>query len=115
MTARYWSAGITLEYSEALGWAASMSLMDRGESDTLMDAELRTRYWHDSPGALTAIVDRLIQEAQALDVLWLGPTLSVLGDGHDPEVALPLNWRELVDEQSRRLGWRSVYGLGEVA
>ncbi len=119
----YWATGIKVRANRAsdgrVGWGAEVDYLDDGfvsdDADTghiSTEGRLRTRYFvkdGDTVGGLTAAIDVVIRDAARLGIGWRdeagGPHLYVDGDGEDPDVWLPDGWRELLAEQSARLGW----------
>ncbi len=125
----FWSTGIRLDYrADKNAWGTHLSFHDGGfagddapdDHRIVTGGTLSTRY-HVVDGqktdALTAVIDAIVRDAKALGIqftdLGRGPALYVSGDGDDPDVDLPGNWRELVAAQCARLGWRNVYAPAE--
>lgn len=125
---RYWATGITVRYMEGPRWGASLDFYDDGfmndsPGGISTQGTFGTRYLvqtTDVPDPLPAVLDALIADAARLgiefrDALDAPPMLYVAGDGgvaSDGEAAgegLPDNWRQLLQEQADRLGWRT-YG-----
>lgn len=130
-TGRYWSTGITVVWSERAhtingvphgGWSASLEFCDDGfvgskseDGEISTQGELRTRYFiQDENGVsgLTAAVNGLIEDADRLDIdfkVWdeEAPMLYYKGDGEHPDFEPPSGWRETLQAEAERLGWRS--------
>ncbi|HEY9412389.1 MAG TPA: hypothetical protein VIP77_22615 [Jiangellaceae bacterium] len=118
----YWSNGITVRYSDGR-WSASVAYYDDGfVNDTADDGTvstegtLHTRYFlrdGKTADALTVAIDTVKADAERLGISWntpgIGPFVYMDGDGENGGRDVPDNWRELVDEQARRLGWERLY------
>lgn len=121
----YWSTGITVNYNYsgqgAYGWGAEVKYLDAGFCSDDADAgivstegELRTRYYvrqGSEADALTVVIDVIKADAERLGITWQDTAcVYYKGDGEDGDNPAPDGWRELVDAQSRRLGWHTIYG-----
>lgn len=105
-----WSTGISLRHSARQGWSASIDFcsMQRANPNCI-EGTIGTRY---SAPELSDVIDRAMAAAkqagiQFLDEGGVAPTLYMHGDGEGEEV--PSNWREILAEQCRRLGWKNAY------
>jgi hypothetical protein len=125
MIGSYWATGISVRYGysgEGLyGWSASVRFYDDGWVDDAhrgmvpTQGTLQTRYTvtdRETPGGdgLSAAVDAVKADAERLGITWQreqGLAPSVYCDHEDGEEDPP-GWRELVDAQSVRLGWKPV-------
>jgi len=116
---KYWATGISLKYGYAgsgrNGWVATINFLDSGFcEDKATEGRLHTRYFVD----LETAIDTVLADADHLGIEVRGiretPNLYVQGDGEDQSIELPSNWRELLQEQSDRLGWRCLYKEQEV-
>ena len=126
----YWATGITVKHGYSgmnlHGWAANVDFYDSGFCDDNPDAAaistqgiLSTRYFvreGDSPDTdgLAAAVDAVKRDAERLGITWgadaaVPPTVYYIGDGEDEDFPPPDGWRELVNAQARRLGWKPLY------
>lgn len=104
----WWATGITLS-PRARGWSVSLSFFDDGfcEGDST-EGELRLRYVVND---VEHAIDVLIEDATRFGISWHeGPHVYVEGDGGTPGLDYPNDWREVADDQARRLGWESLYG-----
>lgn len=128
-TGKYWSTGITLAWREAYlshgeSWSGSLDYFDDGfasdNPDTATvstEGTLRTSYGVEHTGrtdALALVIDTLIADAEKLGIEFreraLGfPMLYYRVDGEAPDCPPPPNYRELLAEQARRIGW-ATYG-----
>lgn len=126
----YWATGITVRYGYSgmnlYGWAARVEFYDDGfcsddtDSGTIStEGTLRTRYYvregagPDADG-LAAAIDAVRADADRLGVAFrddgvLAPCVYYEGDGENENYPPPEGWRELVDAQAARLGWRGLY------
>lgn len=105
------STGIHLKFSSLQGWAAEVqfSTFEHAQSSCI-EGSIGPRYF----GELAAVIDLAKDSAESMGVTFINneliqPTMYIEGDGEDPKVDLPENWRALIQEQCERLGWRSVY------
>lgn len=127
----YWATGITVRYgysgSDLYGWGAEVEFFDSGFCDDDTDSgaistegTLRTRYFvreGDGPDAdaLSAAVDAVKRDADRLGITWSAApspataTVYYRGDGEDENYPPPDGWREMVNAQAGRLGWRPGY------
>ena len=125
----YWATGIQVVYgysgSGAYGWAAQVEYYDDGwagddnpaEGIVVTEGILRSRYYLRGDGnlGLTAAVDAVKHDAEQLGIEWktgtgLGPHVYYKDDGEHPDgYPAPEGWREMVNAQSRRLGWEPAY------
>lgn len=126
----YWATGITVRYGysgmDRYGWGAEVAFYDNGFCNDDTDAKvistqgkLGTRYFvreGNTPDAdaLGAAVDAVKADAERTGIRFKvdgisGPTVYYEGDGEDPEWPPPFGWRELVNAQAARLGWRPIY------
>jgi len=114
----YWSTGITVRFSDGK-WAASAGYLDNGFCDDSAEQErvstqgkLHTRYYlrdGQTKDALTVAVDTVKTDAERLGISWRDPHVYMDGDGEWEDREYPPDWRLLVDEQARRLGWDPLY------
>ena len=103
------SVGITLSYSHR-GWIARIdySTMQHALPECI-EGSVGPRYHSPS---LAKSIDLALAAAVQIGVHWLPePYLHVEGEGDDPAILLPPNWRKLVWVESERLGWKSNYPL----
>ncbi|WP_030670745.1 hypothetical protein [Streptomyces rimosus] len=114
------------------GWKASLEFFDDGHADddvaegqVSTQGHLETRYFVTDvnipstpyrPGTtvngLTAAIDVLLTDAERLGIdlmTWSDdrPFLYYRGDGEDPNHAPPQGWRETLNAEAARMGWRS--------
>lgn len=107
------SVGVKLTFNPDHGWLATVqfSTWEGGSADRI-DGSIGTHYFNRD---LAAAVDCALTAAKAIGVVFhegnpdLEPSVYVEGDGEDPAVPLPPNWRQLVSEQCIRLGWKDVH------
>jgi hypothetical protein len=106
------SGGIKLTFDARGGWVATVEFSTwEHATASCIEGSIGTRYFD---ADLNAIIDRAMAAAQSIGVAFrdasgLEPHIYVDGDGEDPNVTLPPNWRQLVDEQCKRLGWKTCY------
>lgn len=121
----YWATGITVDYSYsgqgAYGWRAVVEYCDDGFAGdnhagrVSTEGRLTTRYAivdSDGGDGLTAAIDAVKADAERLGITFiqtekLPPRVYCTGEGDDS--GYPENWRELVDAQAARLGWKGLY------
>lgn len=110
----YWATGITIEqYESDSRWYVRLEFFDDGWcEDGSTQGTLRCRY----PNAdLAAAIDSLKADAERLGITWgsrngaVTPTIYYPGDGGWADTYYPPNWREIADEQAKRLGWKASY------
>jgi hypothetical protein len=121
----YWSTGIVVAYSDWHGgaWSAEVEYFDSGFCDDdaangiiSTQGKLNTRYAvrDGSEATLTAVIDVIKADAERLGITFRAgggaPNVYYKGDGENGNYPPPPNWRGLIDAQSRRLGWQTVYG-----
>lgn len=127
---KYWSTGITLRWfperpGHAEAWGAHLDYFDNGfvndepgAGRVSTEGTLRTRYPVedvDGVNVLALVLDVLIADAQKIGIEWRRgmddwpPMIYYQGDGEDADYPPPSDWRELLREQARRLGW-ATYG-----
>ena len=121
----YWATGIVVTYSGGgqHGWAAEVGYYDAGfcndDPDTgqiSTEGTLHTRYHvrRHGPGTadpLKAVIDVIKADAERLGIRFNDDAcVFYKGDGEAKDYPPPEGWRELVDAQAVRLGWRGIYG-----
>ncbi len=112
------STGIKLAFNPHAGWCATVEFTSMlFAAPDCIDGTIGTRY-HDQD--LSKVIDRVHSAALKIGVLFMRnaaiqPHLYVDGDGEDPAVELPADWREIVRAQCDRLGWASCYEAGDSA
>lgn len=120
----YWAVGITVVHAYAgggdSGWGATVEYLDDGFCDDDADmgrvstqGVLSTRYRlreGREADALTTVIDVIKADAERLGIAWReNSCVFYRGDGEDSEYPPPEGWREAIDAQSARLGWRQIY------
>ena len=126
----YWATGITVRYGYSgmnlYGWAATVEFYDDGfcsddtdRSTISTEGMLRTRYYvregtHTDAAALATAIDTVKADAEWLGITFrddgvMAPCVYYQGDGEDEDYPPPAGWREMVDAQAARLGWRGLY------
>lgn len=106
------STGIKLKFDPSHGWVASIDFSTwEHAAATCIEGSIGVRYFSRD---LTKTVDLAMEAAKTIGVVFrdetgIEPCIYVEGDGEDPTVLLPPNWRQLVREQCDRLGWKTVY------
>lgn len=104
---KYWSTGISLKWDGRDKWAAIADFFDSGFcDDESTEGQLRTRYYVN----LDTAIDTLIEDATRLGIDFRvspGTKSSFLYCYHDDdkEWPLPEGWREILNEQAKRIGW----------
>lgn len=126
----YWATGITVRYGysgeDKYGWGAEVDFYDSGfcNDDTdkravSTEGTLRTRYYvreGDTPDAdaLATAIDVLKADTERLGITWTpSATVYYQGDGVSEDWPPPPGWREMVNAQAARLGWRPLYSPAE--
>jgi hypothetical protein len=105
------SSGIKLKFDPAHGWIATVEFStEEHATETCIEGSIGVRYFNQDLGKAIqlALVAAKTIGVSFHDGLGLEPSLYVEGDGEDPSVPLPTNWRQLIAEQSARLGWKSA-------
>lgn len=108
---RYWSTGITLRPHGDGRWGVALDYQDDGfcQKDST-EGTLRLRYLV-AGDELPAAIATLKDDAERLGIEWKdfngAPWLYIAGDGEDPEVAYPPDWRHIMEREALRLGWRT--------
>ena len=132
----YWATGISIRYGYSgegrYGWAAEVAFYDNGFCDDDTDTgtistqgTLATRYFVregdgvDADG-LAAAVDTVKADAERLGIRFrddeaLSPAVYYEEDGTGGQYPPPAGWRDLVNAQAVRLGWKPIYRTGEAA
>lgn len=114
-----WSPGIMVERNIEGAWRASLSFHDPRFADggrEIVTTGTLTTSWtkkHSDEASLTAAINTLRSDAQRIGVVWSrhpGPTVTAYKDGRAS--GLPEDWRKLVNDQAKRLGWRRLYPDG---
>lgn len=128
----YWATGITVRYGytgqNLYGWSAEVEFFDNGFNDDDTDnglisteGTLHTRYGvreGDGPDAdaLSTAVDTVKRDAERLGIRFrgglVGPYVYYHRDGRDADSPPPPGWREMVNAQAGRLGWKPLYRAG---
>lgn len=122
--AMYWSVGITVW--QVYGdngrdqWHAEATFCDDGFCDMQSsEGVIRCRY----VGPLSQVVDVVKADAERLGIHWSDPSMSTdesrhfgtatifyRGDGEHTDIPpAPFNWRDRVNAEATRLGWRIAY------
>jgi hypothetical protein len=121
---RYWATGITVhadpEHMDR--WTAEVVYVDDGlpggDDNTdkgviSTEGRLYTRYAvrpGDTADALTAAIDVIKADAERIGVTWAkDATVCYIGAGRWDVFPPPARWRETVNAQAVRLGWRPAY------
>lgn len=119
----YWSIGIIVRHQFGK-WAATVEYKDDGFADDSADdmvisteGKIHTRYFVEDGkyvDGLTAAIDAVKADAERLGIRWIttaigGPHVHMEGDGNDPDWPAPDGWRDTVNAQSERLGWKPLY------
>ncbi|HJV96920.1 MAG TPA: hypothetical protein VJ608_12820 [Albitalea sp.] len=100
------STGVNLTYYVGRGWVATVDFSSREFAKApCIDGSIGTQYF--APD-LAAVIDRALEAARSIGVVF-DPTSALSMDKDGDGVPAPLNWRELVIEQSKRLGWECYY------
>lgn len=128
----YWTTGITVCWTAhsgsrdgvpTSGWYAHLDFLDDGFCDDSADrgevstqGRLSTRYAvrdGDTVTGLRAAIDALVADAGRLGIKFEGPagppSVYYDGDGENADVQPLAGWRDLLTEESRRLGWAAPY------
>lgn len=109
---KFLSTGVNLTFSRAHGWSAAIDYWsDHFAMPECLEGNIRTRYFDKD---LSTVIDRAINTAKAVGVTFidqdgLRPSIYVPGDGEDPSIELPEEWREIVAAECERLGWENIY------
>jgi hypothetical protein len=118
--ATYWATGITVHADPAggEGWGAAASFYDDrfgsdDEGAISTQGTLSTRYTvrgGDSADGLTAAIDAIRAAAEHLGIAWdEDATVAYIGGGIRRRYPPPSGWREALNAQAARLGWRPPY------
>ena len=107
----YISTGINLRYSRYHDrdmWTATAKFMDAGFCDDLAtEGEIHTRYFQ----PIETAIDTCRKDAESMGIQWGTvnglPYLYIEGDGESKEWPAPDNWREVLQEQAKRIGWQT--------
>lgn len=109
----YWSTGIMVRYyANGAQWGLSLDFLDDGFCEVeSTQGTLRLRYLVTD---LTAGIDQLKTDAERMGLRWATqvpscPTIYMEGDGEWPDRDYPENWRRVINDQARRLGWEICY------
>jgi hypothetical protein len=106
---KYWSIGIVLKWNENHGWSATVDFMDDGFCDSQStEGNLHTRYF----GPVEQAIDVVLADAQRLGIEFKSniagkPFLLYTGDGENKDWPAPPNWKSILREQARRIGFTS--------
>jgi len=103
MTALY-ASGIYLAFSEG-NWIAEVQYSKESPPEPCIEGTIGPRHY----GILAQSIDLAKTAAESIGVVFYQPSIFVEGDGEDASVALPPDWRQLIAQQCKRLGWESVY------
>jgi len=107
-----WATGITVrcDYDDS-GWWAWVDFEDSTPHAHVgaMAGRIGTKY---ALPTLAAAIDRVLEYARQIGVVFprlteFLPTVYYAGDGESDYA--PHNWRQLVNAEARRLGWRPIY------
>lgn len=106
------STGIKLKFDPSHGWVATVDFSTwEHATDTCIEGSIGVCYFNRD---LQKTVDLALEAAKTIGVVFhdktgIEPCIYVEGDGEDPAVVLPPNWRQMICEQCDRLGWKTVY------
>jgi hypothetical protein len=109
---RYWTTGVTIWRSESGRWGVSLHFLDDGfADDRSTEGELKLRYLVEED-ELSASIDLLLEDARRLGIEIGraeagGASVYYRGDGEDKRFPPPADWREILQGQCWRLGWKS--------
>ena len=117
----WWYTGVVLTPERIVGdgevmWSVVLKFLDDGFCDMdSTEGELRLRYQIPTQG-LSAAIDTLLADAKRMGLAVVepdldanSPTVYVKGDGEWSGIAYPDNWRDIVNGQAARLGWKPTY------
>jgi len=104
----YWTTGIMLEYyPDPPNWSAYLEFLDDGFcSQESTEGKLGTRYCVDNPFKAVVL---LINDAEKLGIEFKFKSLYAKGDGEDPKVNLPEDWRDIWATIAHYAGLESHY------
>lgn len=112
---KFFAPGITLKYgyggSDFYGWWARADFQDNGHAqDNTTSGCVHNNYAQDIKSAL----DVVIHDAEKLGIEFVShlgtdnvPWLFYINDGDSTEYPPPKNWKEILTEQAKRLGWQT--------
>jgi hypothetical protein len=116
MSDRLWTTGIEVQYgyrgNDTNGWWATIKFRSSSTFGEVMEGEIRTRHARMN---IADAIDAVIEYANAMGVEFIKvgeaciPSITYIGDGEWRDYPPPDNWRKIVDDQARRLGWEPLY------
>jgi hypothetical protein len=101
----FWSTGVKVSYLPHRNeWSATVEFFDDGFcEDESTQGRIGSRYF----APLETVLDNVIRDAEKLGIVWRDKNIFVDGDGEG--VTLPRDWREIIQRQADRIGFRSSY------
>lgn len=111
---KYWSTGISVKPRQNMkgsyDWTATAEFFDDGWCDNeSSQGLLEARYC----GELSSVIDVVKRDVEALGIEWRNindtPMLYCYQDGEDKDWRFPDDWRELLREEAKRIGFNCLY------
>jgi hypothetical protein len=97
----FYATGIILKCYGKDKWAAQIKFFDSGFcDDRSTEGELTTRYFID----IETAIDVIREDAEKMGIK-ISPVLMGYGDGEDEKWPMPENWKDILQEQAKRLKW----------
>lgn len=102
----YWSTGIKVSYLAYKNeWSATAEFFDDGFcQDESTQGRINSRYFAN----IETVLDNVKCDAEKLGIIWKDKNIYVEGDG-EGDVELPSDWREIIQRQAERIGFKSSY------
>lgn len=102
----YWATGIKVCYLAYKNqWSATVEFFDDGFcQDESTQGTIYSRYFAD----IEIVLDVVKRDAEKLGIVWKHKNIYVEHDG-EGDVELPSDWREIIQRQAERIGFKSSY------
>jgi len=108
---KLYASGIAVWHDGHEGWRAKVTFDDFGHCDRgSIHGHIATKYADE----LSYSVDTIKQDAEKLGIIFysipdFAPTVFYPGDGEWPEYLPPNNWREILRQEAKRIGFYCIY------
>jgi hypothetical protein len=102
---QYWATGVNMRHFDGK-WAATVEFFDNGFcDDASTQGALRTRYFV----PLETAIDTIIADAAKLGIEFRERNLYAEEDGESKDWPMPEDWREVLEAQAKRIGFKWPY------